>query len=202
MIQYFEEMTLNISENTNFTNTSLNDFESDELFFVQDIEFITSTLSDKAFAHRLIAKDDIIEILLEVVFYSYTSFFDSRYDDHEFKGLLIDSDAARKSIEEIEQFKTLQRIDDVKLNKSNRHIFKFGIENISSVESINLETSLKTITFHIVEANISFLLSLADLDRLRVYFNNLTNELIQDIPQTDLKNRHSVIRRHEHAFLL
>jgi hypothetical protein len=69
------------------------------------------------------------------------------------------------------------------------------------------------IIFHIVETNISFLLSLADLDRLRVYFNNLTNELIQDPPtiilQIDMKNdryakndRYSVIRRYEHAFLM
>ncbi len=102
------------------------------------------------------------------------------------------------------QFKALQRIstDDVKLNKSNRLNFKFGIEDIKSIGSIELQTSLKMITFHVVEANISFLLSLADLDRLGVYFNNLTNELIQDRPQIDLKNRHSVIRRYGHAFLL
>jgi hypothetical protein len=210
MIQYFEKMTLSISEslNTNFINAVLNDFESDKLFLMQDIEFITSTFSNKTFAHRLIAKDDIIEIFFEVVFYSYTSFSDSRYDDREFKDLLIDSDAARKSIEKMRQFKALQRIsDDVKLNKSDRLAFKFDIEDISSIDSINLKTSLETIIFYIVETNISFLLSLADLDRLRVYFNNLTNELIQDsstdILQIDMKNgRYSMIRRYEHAFLL
>ncbi len=209
MIQYFEKMTLSISEslNTNFTNAALNDFEFDELFLMQDIEFITNTFSNKAFAHRLIAKDDTIEILIELISYSYITSSESRYDDREFKSLLIDSDAARKSTEEMRQFKTLQRIDDVKLNKSNRHTFKFEIEDISSVESINLETSLKTITFHIVEINISFLLFLADLDRLSVYFNNLTNELIQnsftDILQIDMKNdRYSMIRQYEHVFLL
>ncbi len=102
------------------------------------------------------------------------------------------------------QFKTLQQVfnDDVKLNKSNQLTFKFEIEDIKSIESIKLETSLKMITFYIVETNISFLLSLTDLDRLKVYFNNLTNELIQNRSQTDLKNRHSVIRRYEHVFLL
>jgi hypothetical protein len=114
MIQYFEKMTLSISEslNTNSTNAVLNDFEffeSDELFLMQDIEFITSTLSNKTFAHRLISKDDIIEILVEVVFYSYTSFSELRYDDHEFKSLLVDSNAARKSIERMRQFKILQQ---------------------------------------------------------------------------------------------
>ncbi len=101
------------------------------------------------------------------------------------------------------QFKTLQRIiDDVKLNKSDRLVFKFEIEDIKSTDSIKLEISLETIIFHIVEINISFLLSLVDLDRLEIYFNNLTNELIQNRSQIDLKNRYSVIRRYEHAFLL
>ncbi len=217
MIQYFEKMTLNISENTNFTNALLNDFESDELFLISidqidNVEFIISTLSNKTFAHRLIAKDDIIEIFLEVVFYRYTSFSDSRYDDREFKSLLTDSNAARKSIEEMRQFKILQQIfnHDVKLNKSNQLTFKFEIEDIKLIDSIELEISLRMIIFHIIEINISFLLSLVDLDRLKVDFNNLTNELIQNRSQidlknrsqNDLKNRHSMIRRYEHAFLL
>jgi hypothetical protein len=219
MIQYFEKMTLSTSEslNTDFTNAFMDDFESDELFLtsidqIDNVEFITSTLSNKAFAHRLISKDDIIEVLIELISYSYITSSESRYDDREFKGLLIDSDAARKSIGGMRQFKVLQRIfsDDVKLNKSNQLTFKFEIEDIKSIESINLETSLEIITFHIVETNIPFLLSLADLDRLSVYFNNLTNELIQNRSQTDLKNRfqnglknrYSMIRRYEHAFLL
>ncbi len=114
-------MTLSISItalNTNLISAFVNDFESDELFLIHDIEFITSTLSNKAFAHRLIAKDDTIEILIELISYSYITSSESRYDDREFKGLLIDSNAARKSTERMKQFKILQRIfnDDVKRN--------------------------------------------------------------------------------------
>jgi hypothetical protein len=215
MIQYFEKMTLSISEslNTNFTNAVLNDFESDELFLISidqidDVEFITSTLSNKTFAHRLIAKDDTIEVFIESISYSNITSSESRYDDREFKSLLIDSNAARKSIERIKQFKALKRIsDDVKLNKSDRLLFKFEIEDIKSVDSIKLEISLEIIIFHIVEANISFLLSLVDLDRLRVYFNNLTNELTQNLSiiilQIGIKNdRYLIIKRYEHVFLL
>jgi hypothetical protein len=101
------------------------------------------------------------------------------------------------------QFKTLQRIsDDVKLNKSNQLTFKFEIEDTKSVDSIKLETLFEMIIFHIVETNISFLLFLIDLNCLKVYFNNLTNEFIQDLSQIDLKNRHSMIRQYEHVFLL
>ncbi len=205
-------MTLSIfvSLNANFTSV---DLESNELFLVQDIEFITSTLSNKIFAHRLIAKNDTIEILVELISYNYITSSESRYDDREFKNLLIDSNAARKSIERMRQFKTLQRVHDVKLNKSDRLLFKFEIEDIKSIDSIKLEISLKMIIFHIVEINISFLLFLVDLNRLDVYFNNLTNELIQNsftiILQIDMKNdrcakndRYLVIRRYEHAFLM
>jgi hypothetical protein len=221
-------MTLSIPEslNTNFTNAALNDFESDELFLtsfekLSNIEFITSTFANKAFAHRLISKNDIIinDTTVELTFYSYITSSESRYDDREFKNLLIDSDAARKSIEEMRQFKVLQRINDIKLNKSDQLVFKFGIEDIKSIDSIELEISLETIIFHIVEINISFLLFLTDLDRSSVYFNNLTNELMQDrsstnhstiiILQINMKNnryakndRYSVIRRYGHAFLM
>ncbi len=97
MIQYFEKITLNTSVsnsattlNTNLTNTYLTDFELDKLFLVQDIEFIINTLLNKAFAHCLIAKDDTIEIIIKLISYSYITSNESRYDDWEFKNLLID----------------------------------------------------------------------------------------------------------------
>jgi hypothetical protein len=64
MIQYFEKITLSTSESAHLINTFSNNFESDELFLVQDIEFIINTLSNKTFAHRLTTKNDIIEILI------------------------------------------------------------------------------------------------------------------------------------------
>ncbi len=64
------------------------------------------------------------------------------------------------------------------------------------------------IIFYIVEINILFLLSIVDFDRLRIYFNNLINELIHDrliiiIFQIDMKNdRYSMIKRYEYVLLL
>ncbi len=115
----------------------------------------------------------------------------------------------------MKQFKVLQRIsDDIRLSKSNQLTFKFEIENTKSVDSIKLETSFEMIILYIVKINISFLLSLVDLNRLNFYFNNLINELMQDrsiiiIFQINMKNNHhskndcySVIRRYKHVFLL
>ncbi len=84
MIQYFEKMTLSISENAYLTNAFLNDFELDELFLtslekLNNIEFIFNTFANKTFEHRLIAKNDITSaITIELVSYNYTSSSNSR----------------------------------------------------------------------------------------------------------------------------
>ena len=122
-----------------------------------------------------------------------------RYDDSEFKGLLIDSGAATRSTGGIGQLKALQRIDNkIILDKdyAGSADFVFGIGKTSSIGVINLDTPVGKITFHIVDVNTPFLLCLADLDKLGAFFNNLTNKIIQT------NRSHPVIRRYGHAFLL
>ena len=60
--------------------------------------------------------------------------------------------------------------------------FTFGIGSAISIGSVNLETSLRLITFHIVPINTPFLLYLADIDKLGAFFKNITNEVIQIQP--------------------
>ncbi len=99
-----------------------------------------------------------------------------RYDDSEFKRILIDCDAADRSIENMRQFKALQRINDVALNKKTvESSIEFEIDNTLILEFVELNILLEIITFHIVRVNISFLLCLNDLNRLNIYFNNLIN---------------------------
>jgi hypothetical protein len=57
------------------------------------------------------------------------------------------------------------------------------------------------ITFHIIKINILLSLCLNDFDRLSIYFNNLINQIVQ-YEHINMKRRHFVIRRYEHAFLL
>ncbi len=52
-----------------------------------------------------------------------------------------------------------------------------------------------------MKINTSFLLCLNDFDRLNIYFNNLINQIVQ-YEHINMKRRHLVIRRYEHAFLL
>jgi hypothetical protein len=228
MIQYFEEFSIITSASisaiisaisfTNIINALLIEFESNKLFLtsfdeLQNIEFeiIISSLSNQAFKHRLILKNCIIITILINEFFSFISIIDSRYDDHEFKSILMNCETADLSTNDIEQFKTLKRIsnNDVKLNtKTIESNIKFEIDSISILSTVALNISLKLIIFHIVKMNISFLLFLIDLNRLKMYFNNLINEMIQKIfditnLQIDSKiRRHSIIRRYDHAFLL
>jgi hypothetical protein len=205
-------------------DAKLIEFESNELFLtsldeLQNIEFVTSSLANsftnslanKAFEHRLILKNITNVSVNESFDFIYISTIESRYDDREFRGILVNCDAARRSTAGIEQFTALQRLNDsIQLNKSIvESKIQFGIDSISIMGTIELNISLRQLVFHIVGVNTSFLLCLVDLDRLEVYFNNLINELMQKrliiiILQTDMKNvnRFSIIRRYEHAFLL
>jgi hypothetical protein len=198
--QFFDELA--ISPAPEIDTIKLIEFESDELFLtsfgelkLRDTEFLTSSLADKAFQHRLILIDIINSLINES--FNYISITDSRYDDSEFKRILVNCDAAGRSIEGMGQFKALQRISNVALNKKTiGSSIKFEIDNTLTLRFIDLNTSLEMITFHIVEVIISFLLCLNDFDRLEIYFNNLINEIVQH------ERRHLVIRRYGHAFLL
>ncbi len=217
-IQYFDDLS---SISSMIDDAKLIKFESNELFLtsfdsINSVEFvrITSLLADKTLKHRLISKNITNAFINESFDFTFVSIIELRYDDREFKSILINCDATNRSIAEIDQFTTLQRLNDsIKLNQSTAESkIQFDIDSISIMSTIELNILLKLMIFHIVEIKTSFLLCLVDLNRLNVYFNNLINELMQKctiiiILQTDMKvidenRRFSVIRRYEHAFLL
>ena len=73
---------------------------------------------------------------------------------------------------------------------------QFGISTTSSIRSTKVKTPIGQVEFHIMMAKTLFLLSLADMDKLGVYFNNLSNIVIT--PKGDIP----VVRRFGHSFLL
>jgi hypothetical protein len=191
--QFFDELAISFIFEIDIIK--LIEFESDELFLTSFI----SALANKAFQHRLISIDIINALINESFDFIYISITDSRYDDIEFKDILVNYDAADRSTENMSQFKALQRIsnDNVVLNKKTiESSIKFEIDNTLILGFVDLNTSLEVITFYIVEINTSFLLCLNDFDSLDIYFNNLINEIVQH------ERRHFVIRRYEHAFFL
>jgi hypothetical protein len=97
----------------------------------------------------------------------------------------------------MKQFKALQRISNVAINKKTiESSIKFEIDITLILRFVEWNISFEVITFHIVEINTSFLFCLNDFDRLNIYFNNLINEIVQH------ERRHLVIRQYDYAFLL
>jgi hypothetical protein len=126
-----------------------------------------------------------------------------RYISEKFYEMMIDSSASTKSTAEYDQYLAFKKnkIDssvDLDLSRADAVNVQFGIESASSIESLTIDTSFEIVKFHVIKTDTSFLLSLADMNRLKVYFNNVENILIMIIQNRKL----SIIRRFDHGFLL
>ena len=112
----------------------------------------------------------------------------SRYDSRHFYGIVIDTGASKYSTASFDQFQALQRTNgDVILDETTKGqvTVQFGIGGDTSIGSAKVETPIGQVEFHVVLAKTPFLLSLGDMDKLGVYFNNLTNYIVTfkgDVP--------------------
>jgi hypothetical protein len=134
-----------------------------------------------------------------------------RYIFEKFYEMMIDSNASTKSIVEYDQYLAFKnhKIDSfIDLNhiRAETVNVQFDIESASSIKSLIIDISFEVMKFHVIQTDTSFLLSLADMNRLKVYFNNVINSLIQMMKISDeilrKKKNFSVIRRFDHEFLL
>jgi hypothetical protein len=166
-IQYFDEFSSTLSM---IDDAKLIEFESNELFLtsldeLQNIEFVNNSFvisslanffinsfANKAFEHRLILKNITNASVNEFFDFIYISIIESRYDNREFKDILMNCDAARRSTADIEQFTALQRLNDsIQLDKSIvESKIQFDIDSISILSTIELSVSLEQLIFHIV----------------------------------------------------
>ncbi len=186
IVQYFEELIIDID--VSFEESLIIEFvvvfDSDsESFFIfvdsiKNSKTVINILTNKTFTQKLISKDNNITFAVSK-FYVYIVFIAFKYDDREFNEILINHDAEDLSLENIEQFTTLQRISKIELNKNNAISMKFKIHKILSIDFIQLNILVDVITFYIVLVNTSYLLCLVDMNRLRFYFNNPINMLIE-----------------------
>ena len=68
---------------------------------------------------------------------------------------------------------------------------------------VKVKTPISPVNFHIVKADTPFLLCLTDIDRLQVYYNNVTDTLISPATAPGSKNvTLPIIRRFGHPFLI
>jgi hypothetical protein len=131
-----------------------------------------------------------------------------RYISEEFYEVMIDSNASTKSTAEYEQYLAFNKINltiDLNLSRAETVNVQFEIESTSSIKSLIIDISFEIMKFHVIKIDTSFLLSLADMNCLKVYFNNVINSLIQMINTNEIlrkKKNFSVIRRFDHEYLL
>jgi hypothetical protein len=135
----------------------------------------------------------------EVDPFAYSTTATSRYTSTVFIGIMINTRASRKSTAGYGQFQALQKADQsVRLDTSTKGQvnIQFGIGNATSIGTADVVSPVGTVRFHIVETDTPFLLSLADMDRLQIYFNNLRNVVVTCTREV------LVVRRFGHPFLL
>ncbi|KAM4064694.1 cwf18 domain containing protein [Hirsutella rhossiliensis] len=129
-------------------------------------------LCQQAFNH-LITGEDVYQTDQTVVPASQF-IIEDRYSRDRFQGIMIDTAG-------YSQYIALQREDpSVALDSSTsgQASIKFGNSDaIHSLGTVALNTPLGRITFHVLQTPTPFLLCLADMDRLGIYFNNITDTI-------------------------
>ena len=80
---------------------------------------------------------------------------------------------------------------------------QFGIGSTALIGSIKVKTPIGLVDFHVVKADTPFLLCLADIDKLQVYYNNVTDTLIGPIIAPGSKHiTLPITRQFRHPFLI
>ncbi|KAK1914254.1 hypothetical protein P3342_007500 [Pyrenophora teres f. teres] len=169
---------------------------TDNQQYVEHQFFKEQCLADQAFLHQ-ISGDDIYS--REVPSAPASQFLlEDRYTRSLYQGILPDTGAANVSTVGKKQYLALTREDPtVKLDTSTagKASIKFGKgEATASIGTVQVSTEIGKINFEVLEAPTPFLLCLADMDRLKVYFNNTTDELVQG------KTRIPVLRKWGHPW--
>lgn len=124
----------------------------------------------------------------------------SAYSFHKYHGIMIDTGAGGPSTCGENQLKAFQKLDStLKLDTSSAGSkkVKFGIGRCESIGHVDVKLPFGKVTFHVMPADTPFLLGLADMDRIGVYFDNIDNRLVR---KSDSKF-HLVARKFGHPFL-
>jgi hypothetical protein len=195
-----------ISDNLSNVETFIISFDSVEKTIA---EIIITNLANRSLSHFLINN---LHINMKIIHTSdfvhtcmknidlFTYIIIDRYTSEMFYDIMIDSKASVRSIVDYEQYLAFIKNIFIDLNRTKTDAVnvQFEIESTSSVESLTIDILFELMKFHVIKTDTSFLLSLADMNRLKVYFNNIENILFMIIKNRSL----SIIRRFDHDFLL
>ncbi|KAI0994222.1 hypothetical protein K3495_g13960, partial [Podosphaera aphanis] len=203
--QQFEHLHVTPEEE----DDDLEDYFTTGNFFSEPLNHQSTVLTSEEFAKNhgeingFIAIGSLIDKSTKHILTHSDSFMEKPYSSLKFEGIIIDTGAAKISTAGFEQFLALKRLQpELELNTSRAGEAKvtFGIGKTSSIGTIDVCTPIGNITFHVTESTTPFLLCLADMDKMHVHYNNLTNLLVQQT--TDGERTYPVIRKYGHPFLL
>src|SRR6266536_6230823 len=93
---------------------------------------------------------------------------------------MIDTRASRRTTAGYGQYKAYKRITkgaNIDTTQASIINVQFRIGSTSSIGLIIVNTPIRNIDFHVVQANTPFLLCLADIDNLQTYYNNIIDTL-------------------------
>jgi len=115
-----------------------------------------------------------------------------RYTPKEFYSVMIDIGASKKSTIGYGQYlayrTTANNNTDINTMQTRAVNVQFSIGLTTLIGLVAVKTPISLVNFYIVKADTPFLLCLADIDRLQVYYNNITDTLIG--PITALGSKH------------
>ena len=128
----------------------------------------------------------------------------SLYDDKEFRGIMLDTGAAKGSTVGEEQFQAYCKFigrEDF-MDRSRTSNCKFGFALAKGVGIARVEFPVGTLTFsatfHVIDKQTPFLLCINDMDRLGIYLDNLDNAVVHKKSGENM----SIYRLGSHPFLL
>ncbi|KAF1980381.1 hypothetical protein BU23DRAFT_576349 [Bimuria novae-zelandiae CBS 107.79] len=94
-----------------------------------------------------------------------------QYTRSVYQGILPDTGAANVS--------TVDPTVTIDTSTAGKTSIKFGKGSVTvSIGTAQIPTEIGKIDFEVLDAPTPFLLCLADMDRLKVYFNNTTDKLV------------------------
>ena len=200
LIQYegVEDLDGDVNETEQLLmDMEIEEYSSDQYF--TDFGAVDGTqtvaiLNDQSMFHS-VTKSDVFNEPRESSAFS----FDQRYSENVFCGIMPDTGAADVSTAGKAQVRALQQLDSsvqVDYSTAGQHIIHFGKGSVISLGTITVQTPVGSITFQVVPTNTPFLFCIADMDTLRVKFDNLENVLIQG------DTRVPIVRKWGHPWLL
>jgi hypothetical protein len=222
-LEEMKTLIMNLSSLSLFSNSNHSNAETFMISFdlVQNAEMMITNLVNRSLSHFLINNlhismndqtsddlqtdlkkvysSDLIHICMKNID-SFTYMIIDRYIFAVFYDIMIDSNASIRSIVDYEQYLTFIKNISIDLNRTKTDTVnvQFEIESTASLESLIIDISIKLIEFHVIKTDTPFLLSLANMNQLKIYFNNVENILFMITKNRSL----SIIRRFDHDFLL